>query len=143
MSTLFKALASAGFLGLAAVEVHHDLIVRAPWPGHALAANYVVFLYVPLWVLGAVSVWIPRPTAWFGILPGILVCLPHMVGTSYEGTLWGVLFFAAAPTLLVLALLGRRPSPALELGRPAEPPAVRRPEEARPREPVAAGPRRR
>lgn len=128
MSKLFAALASAVFLGLAAFEVYHDLIRAEPWPGYAIAGNYVVFVLAPLWILGAVSVWIPRDLAWMGIFPGAFAALLHGLGTVIGGSALGPMFLVAAPVLIALCWWARRPDPigALAGGPTPEEEAFRR-----------------
>lgn len=115
MKTLFAALASAGFLALAGFEVYHDLVQGEPWPGYAVTGNYVVYLLAPLWLLGAVSVWIPRDLAWLGLLPGVLAALMHGLGTTIGQSSIGPVFLVAAPALLALCWWARRPDPIGEL----------------------------
>lgn len=111
MKILFAVLASAAFLALAGFEVYHDLVRGEPWPGYAAAGNAVVFVLAPLWLLGAVSVWIPKDLAWLGIFPGILASLMHGLGTTIGQSRIGPVFLAAAPLLLVLCWRARRPDP--------------------------------
>jgi hypothetical protein len=108
MRTLFAALVTAGFIALLAYEVHHDLIVREPWPGYGLLANAVVILHAPFWLAGAVSVWIRRRVGWIGVIAGASSLVIHGIGVTAGGSQAGALFVVAGPVLLVLTALARR-----------------------------------
>lgn len=110
-SKVFAVLASVVFLGMVGFEVHHDLLRDEPWPGYSVAGNYVVFLLVPPWLLGAASVWIPSDLAWLGIFPGALAALAHGLGTVIGGALGGAAFLVAAPVVILLCWWARRPDP--------------------------------
>ncbi len=107
MRTVLKALASATFVALAAVEVHHDLIARVPWPGYDIVVNNLVFLYGPLWLLAAGLVWVERGPAWLGLVAGALTCLAHGVGVLVGGSDLGVAFLVGGPLAFALAWRGR------------------------------------
>lgn len=108
MKTLFAVLVTAGFLGMTAFEVHHDLIRREAWPGYAPIAGVVVFLLAPFWLLGAVSVWSRQPWGWAGVAAGAFASVVHGVGVRAGGSMLGAAFILAGPTLIVLSALARR-----------------------------------
>lgn len=107
MRTMLKALASAIFVALAALEIHHDLIARTPWPGYDVWVNNLVFLYGPLWLLGAGLVWVERELTWLGIVAATLTCLAHGLGVLIGGSYWGLAFLLGGPLAFALAWRGR------------------------------------
>lgn len=111
MKTVFAALTTLVFLALIVLEVLVDLIWHERWAGHGFAANYLVYLYVPLWLVGAVAVWLRTDLAWVGIIVATLACFVHGVGATIGGDLLGPVFLVAAPVLLFLAWNARRPDP--------------------------------
>jgi hypothetical protein len=131
MKTLFAALVTAGFLGMTAFEVHHDLIRRAAWPGYAPIAGAVVFLLAPCWLLGAASVWSRQPWGWAGLAAGAFASVAHGVGVRAGGSMLGTAFILAGPALLVLSALARR-RPAAPAASPATPEREREPREVAP-----------
>lgn len=134
MKTLFAALVTAGFLGMTAFEVHHDLIRREAWPGYAPIAGVVVFLLAPCWLLGAVSVWSRQPWGWAGIAAGAFASVAHGVGVRVGGSSLGAAFILAGPTLLVLSALARRRRETLTVSpvSPVSPERDREPREVAP-----------
>jgi hypothetical protein len=113
-----RLLATVVLLGLVALEVHHDLVARVPWAGYDVKFNLIVFIMAPLWLLGAISLWVPRDLAWMGILTGVLAAFIHGIGVKIGGSMLGAVFIAAAPAFLLLAWYGRRPHPTTELFGP-------------------------
>lgn len=134
MKTLFAALVTAGFLGMTAFEVHHDLIRREAWPGYAPIAGAVVFLLAPCWLLGAVAVWSRQPWGWAGVVAGAFAAMTHGVGVRAGGSMLGAAFILAGPTLILLSALARRrpASPAASPASPASPERDREPREVAP-----------
>lgn len=125
MRKLAAALVTVLFLALAGYQVHHDLIRQEAWAGHTELSTRLVFLLAPLWLAGAVSVWLRSDLAWFGILPGVLATLAHGVVTAIGGaTGLGAVYLALVPVLLLLARWGRAADPIGALTAPERPARV-------------------
>lgn len=125
MRIVCAALASLLFLGLGAYEVHHDLIRQVHWAGYRLPMNSIAYVLAPLWLMGAVGVWIRRDVAWLAIVPGILATFVHGIGVAIGGSARiGSAFLASAVGLLLLTWTARRPSPADALAGPRVPEVV-------------------
>ncbi|MCO5167669.1 MAG: hypothetical protein M9894_15075 [Planctomycetes bacterium] len=125
MRKLAAALVTVLFLALLAYQVHHDLVRQEPWAGHTALSTRLVFVLGPLWLAGAVCVWLRSDLAWFGILPGVLATLVHGVAVAIGGaTLLGALYLVCVPALLLLARYARAADPIGALTAPERPARV-------------------
>jgi hypothetical protein len=113
MKTPAKIFSTLILLFLCAFEIQHDVILNQPWEGFILAANKVVYLLVPFWIFGAVSLWSDKLWSEVGVILATVATLGHgvvtLVGASATGgsTLpW--IFLISAPILAYLGLYSKR-----------------------------------